>query len=48
MVCIKMKGNETFKLAVKTLTSDVQVMMKNITCQMKILIILFLIKQITE
>jgi 3-oxoacyl-[acyl-carrier-protein] synthase III len=25
---IKMKGNETFKLAVKTLTSDVQVMMK--------------------
>ena len=23
-----MKGNETFKLAVKTLTSDVQVMMK--------------------
>ena len=28
MACIKMKGNETFKLAVKTLTSDVQVMMK--------------------
>ncbi len=24
MACIKMKGNETFKLAVKTLTSDVQ------------------------
>ena len=28
MACIKMKGNETFKLAVKTLTSDVQVMMQ--------------------
>ena len=28
MACIKKKGNETFKLAVKTLTSDVQVMMK--------------------
>jgi len=28
MACIKMKGNETFKLAVKTLTSDVQVMME--------------------
>ena len=28
MACIKMKGNETFKLAVKTLTSDVQIMMK--------------------
>ena len=28
MACIKMKGNETFKLAVKTLTSDVQVMLK--------------------
>lgn len=28
MACIRMKGNETFKLAVKTLTSDVQVMMK--------------------
>ena len=33
MACIKMKGNETFKLAVRTLTSDVQIMMKkhNIT-----------------
>jgi len=33
MACIKMKGNETFKLAVRTLTSDVEVMMKkhNIT-----------------
>jgi len=33
MACIKMKGNETFKLAVKTLTSDVQQMMEknNIT-----------------
>jgi len=33
MACIRMKGNETFKLAVKTLTSDVEVMMKkhNIT-----------------
>ncbi len=28
LACIKMKGNETFKLAVKTLTTDVQVMMK--------------------
>lgn len=28
MACITMKGNETFKLAVKTLTSDVQDMMK--------------------
>ncbi len=28
MACISMKGNETFKLAVKTLTSDVQEMMK--------------------
>ena len=28
MACIRMKGNETFKLAVKTLTSDVQVMME--------------------
>ncbi len=28
MACIKMKGNETFKLAVKTLTSDVKDMMK--------------------
>ena len=28
MACIKMKGNETFKLAVKTLTSDVQIMMQ--------------------
>ena len=28
MACIRMKGNETFKLAVKTLTSDVQVMMQ--------------------
>lgn len=28
MACIKMKGNETFKLAVKTLTSDVKVMME--------------------
>jgi 3-oxoacyl-[acyl-carrier-protein] synthase-3 len=28
MACIKMKGNETFKLAVRTLTSDVEVMMK--------------------
>lgn len=28
MACIKMKGNETFKLAVKTLTSDVEVMME--------------------
>ncbi len=28
LACIKMKGNETFKLAVKTLTADVQVMMK--------------------
>ena len=28
MACIKMKGNETFKLAVKTLTSDVQVMLE--------------------
>lgn len=28
MACIRMKGNETFKLAVKTLTSDVEVMMK--------------------
>lgn len=33
MACIQMKGNETFKHAVKTLTSDVQVMMEkhNIT-----------------
>ena len=33
MACIRMKGNETFKLAVKTLTADVEVMMKkhNIT-----------------
>ena len=28
MACIKMKGNETFKLAVKTLTADVEVMME--------------------
>lgn len=28
MACIRMKGNETFKLAVKTLTSDVKVMME--------------------
>jgi len=28
MACITMKGNETFKLAVKTMTSDVQEMMK--------------------
>lgn len=28
MACIKMKGNETFKLAVKTLTSDVEIMME--------------------
>lgn len=28
MACIKMKGNETFKLAVKTLTSDVKDMME--------------------
>lgn len=28
LACIQMKGNETFKLAVKTLTSDVEVMMK--------------------
>jgi len=28
MACIKMKGNETFKLAVRTLTADVEVMMK--------------------
>lgn len=28
LACIQMKGNETFKLAVKTLTSDVQVMLK--------------------
>lgn len=28
MACIRMKGNETFKLAVKTLTSDVEVMME--------------------
>lgn len=28
MACIKMKGNETFKLAVKTLTSDVEVMLE--------------------
>jgi len=28
MACIKMKGNETFKLAVRTLTSDVEIMMK--------------------
>jgi len=28
MACIKMKGNETFKLAVRTLTSDVKKMMK--------------------
>jgi len=28
MACISMKGNETFKLAVKTMTSDVQEMMK--------------------
>lgn len=28
MACIRMKGNETFKLAVKTLTADVEVMMK--------------------
>eukprot|EP01155_Anaeramoeba_flamelloides_P017722 Anaeramoba_flamelloidesa568114_162.p1 GENE.a568114_162~~a568114_162.p1 ORF type:complete len:333 (-),score=51.99 a568114_162:837-1835(-) len=28
MACIQMKGNETFKHAVKTLTSDVEVMMK--------------------
>jgi 3-oxoacyl-[acyl-carrier-protein] synthase-3 len=35
MACIKMKGNETFKLAVRTLTSDVQIMMKkhNITSE---------------
>ena len=33
MACIRMKGNETFKLAVKTLTADVEVMMEkhNIT-----------------
>ncbi len=33
MACIRMKGNEVFKLAVKTLTADVQVMMEkhNIT-----------------
>ncbi len=33
MACIRMKGNETFKLAVKTLTADVEVMLKkhNIT-----------------
>jgi len=28
MACIKMKGNETFKLAIKTLTSDVKIMME--------------------
>jgi len=28
MACIRMKGNETFKLAVKTLTADVEVMME--------------------
>lgn len=28
LACIKMKGNETFKLAVKTLTSDVKVMLE--------------------
>ncbi|MCT7601503.1 beta-ketoacyl-ACP synthase III [Aliarcobacter butzleri] len=28
MACIKMKGNETFKLAVKTLTSDVKTMLE--------------------
>ena len=28
MACIRMKGNETFKLAVKTLTSDVKVMLE--------------------
>ena len=28
MACIRMKGNETFKLAVKTLTADVEVMMQ--------------------
>jgi 3-oxoacyl-[acyl-carrier-protein] synthase-3 len=28
MACIRMKGNETFKLAVKTLTSDVEKMME--------------------
>ena len=28
MACIKMKGNETFKLAVRTLTADVEVMME--------------------
>jgi len=28
LACIQMKGNETFKLAVKTLTSDVEVMME--------------------
>ena len=28
MACITMKGNETFKLAVRTLTSDVEIMMK--------------------
>lgn len=28
MACIKMKGNETFKLAVKTLTSDVKKMLE--------------------
>jgi len=28
LACIQMKGNETFKLAVKTLTADVQVMLK--------------------
>ena len=28
MACIKMKGNETFKLAVRTLTADVKVMME--------------------
>ncbi|KAB7887520.1 beta-ketoacyl-ACP synthase III [Poseidonibacter ostreae] len=35
MACIKMKGNETFKLAVRTLTSDVEVMMEkhNITSE---------------
>lgn len=33
LACIKMKGNETFKLAVRTLTADVEVMLKkhNIT-----------------
>ncbi|MBS9782349.1 MAG: ketoacyl-ACP synthase III [Arcobacter sp.] len=35
MACIKMKGNETFKLAVKTLTSDVQELLEKNSLDIK-------------